>query len=90
MEWRDINTLTFNEDITRTLNDIHKKESELDLNNIPPIIIDMNGKIVDGVKRYLVLMKLGSKQVPVIKEDKSKKVFVSLNANLKIRHMLAA
>ena len=62
----------------------------MDLNNIPPIIIDMNGKIVDGVKRYLVLMKLGSKQVPVIKEDKSKKVFVSLNANLKIRHMLAA
>jgi hypothetical protein len=90
MEWRDINTLTFNENITRTLNDIHKKESELDLNNIRPIIIDMNGKIVDGVKRYLVLMKLGSKQVPVIKEDKSKKVFVSLNANLKIRHMLAA
>jgi hypothetical protein len=90
MEWRDINTLTFNENITRTLNDIHKKESELDLNKIPPIIIDMNGKIVDGVKRYLVLMKLGSKQVPVIKEDKSKKVFVSLNANLKIRHMLAA
>ena len=90
MKWVNIDTLTIDKSIKRTLNQICKKQAELDLENIPPIKIDINGKIIDGVKRYLVLMKLGYDEVPVIKENKRAKVFISIEANSKESFMLAA
>jgi hypothetical protein len=52
--------------------------------------IDMNGKIIDGVKRYLVLMKWEYDKVPVVKENKSSKVQISYSAKPKESVMLAA
>jgi hypothetical protein len=90
MEWIDIDSIIVDETMTRSLNEIRKKESELDLNNIPPIMIDIKGKIVDGVKRYLVLSKLGYDRIPVNRINKRSKIHVSLIANWEQNHMLAA
>ena len=90
MEWIDIDSIIVDETMTRSLNEIRKKESELDLNNIPPIMIDIKGKIVDGVKRYLVLSKLGYDRIPVNRINKRGKIHVSLIADWKLNHMLAA
>ena len=62
----------------------------LDLNNIPPITIDMKGKIIDGVKRYLVLTKMGYTKIPVKRDNKRGKIHLSLIANWEQNHMLAA
>lgn len=90
MEWIDIDSIIVDETMTRSLNEIRKKESELDLNNIPPLMIDIKGKIVDGVKRYLVLSKLGYDRIPVNRINKRGKIHVSLIADWKLNHMLAA
>lgn len=90
MEWVNINTLTLDSSCKRTLNQILQKEKELDPNNIPPIKIDMNGKIIDGVKRYLVLMKWEAEKVPVVRDRRNSKVFISFNAKSKESVMLAA
>lgn len=90
MEWIDIDTLTIDSNTTRTLNQIIEKEKSLDLENIPPLLIDVNGKIIDGVKRYFVLAKHGFDKVPVVRNNIRNKVFVSYNANRKVIHMLAA
>jgi hypothetical protein len=90
MEWVNINSLILDSSNRRTLNQILQKEKELDPNNIPPIKIDMNGKIIDGVKRYLVLMKWEAELVPVLRESKNSKVFISYDAKSKESVMLAA
>jgi hypothetical protein len=90
MEWVNINSLLLDSSNRRTLNQILQKEKELDPNNIPPIKIDMNGKIIDGVKRYLVLMKWEVEKVPVVRESRSSKVFISYDAKSKESVMLAA
>jgi hypothetical protein len=90
MEWVNIESLTLDGSIKRNLNQILEKEKELDPNNIPPIKIDYNGKIIDGVKRYLVLMKWEYDKVPVVKENKSRKVQISYSAKPKESVMLAA
>ena len=90
MEWVNINSLTLDSSTKRTLNQVTQKEKELDRNNIPPIKIDMNGKIVDGIKRYLVLMKWEFEKVPVVRESRNSKVFISLDAKSKESVMLAA
>jgi hypothetical protein len=90
MEWANIDSLTLDTNNRRTLNQILDKERELDPNNIPPIKIDMNGKIIDGIKRYLVLMKWEFEKVPVIRESKSKKVQIYYSAKPKESVMLAA
>jgi hypothetical protein len=90
MEWLDIDTIIVDETMTRSLNELKKKESELDLNNIPPIKIDMKGKIVDGVKRFLVLTKLGYEKIPVKRENKRGKIYINVMANCEQNHMLAA
>jgi hypothetical protein len=90
MEWVNIDSLILDTNKRRTLNQIIDKERELDPNNIPPIKIDMNGKIIDGVKRYLVLMKWEYDKVPVVKENKSRKVQISYSAKPKESVMLAA
>ena len=90
MEWVNINSLTLDCLSRRTLNQVIQKEKELDPNNIPPIKIDMNGKIIDGVKRYLVLMKWEIEKVPVVRESRNSKVFISLDAKSKESVMLAA
>lgn len=90
MEWIDVDSIIVDDNMTRSLNEIKKKESELDLDNIPPIMIDMKGKIVDGVKRYLVLTKLGYEKIPVKRDNKRGKIYVSVMANWKLNHMLAA
>ena len=90
MEWVSINSLTLDSSSRRTLNQVIQKEKELDPNNIPPIKIDMNGKIIDGVKRYLVLMKWEVEKVPVVRDSKNSKVFISYDAKSKESVMLAA
>lgn len=90
MEWVNINSLTLDSSCRRTLNQVIQKEKELDPNNIPPIKIDMNGKILDGVKRYLVLMKWEVERAAVVRENKNSKVFISFNAKSKESVMLAA
>jgi hypothetical protein len=90
MEWVNIESLTIDSSIRRTLNQVIQKENELNPNDIPPIKIDMNGKIIDGVKRYLVLMKWEVKRVSVVRESRNSKVFISYNANSKESVMLAA
>lgn len=90
MEWVNINSLILDSSNRRTLNQIIQKEKELDPNNIPPIKIDMNGKIVDGIKRYLVLMKWEFVEVPVVRESRNSKVFISVDAKSKESIMLAA
>lgn len=90
MEWIDIESITIDDSMKRSLNELRLKEMELNFNNIPPITIDMKGKIVDGVKRYLVLNKLGYERIPVKRENKRGKIHISLLTNLQIKHMLAA
>jgi hypothetical protein len=90
MEWINIDSLIVDSNTRRTLNQIRIKENELDPNDIPPIKIDMNGKIIDGVKRYLVLMKWEVKRVSVVRESRNSKVFISYDANSKESVMLAA
>jgi hypothetical protein len=90
MEWVNINTLICDSSNKRTLNQIIEKERELDPNNVPPLKIDLNGKILDGVKRYLVLMKWEFTRVPVIRENKSKKVKINYSANSEESFKLAA
>jgi hypothetical protein len=90
MEWININSLTLDSSCRRTLNQVIQKEKELDPDNIPPIKIDMNGKIIDGVKRYLVLMKWEAKKVPIVRESRNSKVFISYDAKSKESVMLAA
>jgi hypothetical protein len=90
MEWININSLILDSSSRRTLNQVIQKEKELDPDNIPPIKIDMNGKIIDGVKRYLVLMKWEVKKVPIVRESRNSKVFISYDAKSKESVMLAA
>jgi hypothetical protein len=90
MEWINIETIIIEPSTKRSLNQISRKESELDLNNIPPITIDTDGKILDGVKRYLVLMKLNYSKVPVVRENKGKKIFITFNNLASNIHPLAA
>ncbi len=90
MDWVNINSLTIDSNCKRTLNEVSKKEKELDPNNIPPIKIDMNGKIIDGVKRYLVLMKWEVEKIPVVIESKNTKVHIDYMARRKESVMLAA
>jgi hypothetical protein len=90
MEWIDIDSIIVDDNMSRSLNELKKKETELDLNNIPPITIDMKGKIIDGVKRYLVLTKMGYTKIPVKRDNKRGKIHLSLIANWEQNHMLAA
>jgi hypothetical protein len=50
----------------------------------------MKGKIIDGVKRYLVLTKMGYDRIPVKRDNKRGKIHLSLIANWEQNHMLAA
>jgi hypothetical protein len=90
MEWVNINTLTIDSSDKRTLNQILEKERELDPTNVSPLKIDLNGKILDGVKRYLVLIKWEFTRVPVIRESKSKKVKINYAAKSEESFKLAA
>lgn len=67
MEFININLLYVPKNRKLTLNQISKKErelTELNFENIPPILIN-ELEIIDGVKRFLVLKKLGYESVPV-------------------------
>lgn len=90
MKWINIESLVVDSDSVRTLNEIAKKEFELDFNNIPPIKIDRNGKILDGVKRYIVLIKHNFVQVPVIQDNIGKKIHVELNLDSITDYQFAA
>lgn len=90
MEWINIDSVIIDDTKTRSLTEIRNKELELDFNNIPPITIDMKGNIVDGLKRYLVLNKLGYDRIPVRRDNRRGKIHISYMANLQIKHMLAA
>lgn len=90
MKWVNIESLIIDSSVIRTLNEILKKEAELDFDHIPPIKIDSNGRIIDGVKRYLVLIKNNYTQVPVVQENMGKKIYLSLNVNTETDYPLAA
>lgn len=90
MKWVKIESLIIDSSVIRTLNEILKKEEELDFNNIPPIKIDSTGRIIDGVKRYLVLIKHDYTQVPVVQENMGKKIYLSLNVNTETDYPFAA
>lgn len=90
MEWINIDSVIIDDTKTRSLTEIRNKELELDFNNIPPITIDMKGNIVDGLKRYLVLNKLGYDRIPVRRDNKRGKIHISYMSILQIKHMLAA
>lgn len=81
MEWVSIDSIIVDDTMTRSLKEIRKKEAELDTNNIPAITIDINGKIIDGVKRYLVLIQLGFEKVPVNRVNKRSKIQIEFEAN---------
>jgi hypothetical protein len=79
MEWINADRLSINSDKKLTLNQIEKKELEitgLEINCIPPILVNDGNEIVDGVKRYLVLLKNGVESIPIQRIKKTSKVKV--------------
>ena len=68
MEWISADRLSINSEKKLTLNQVEKKELELaglEINCITPILVNDGNEIVDGVKRYLVLLKNGVETIPI-------------------------
>lgn len=85
-----IDSLSYDDTIKLTLNELAMKESSIDLNCYKPIRIDSNGKILEGIDRFLILLKAGKESVSVIKEGKRSKINLSVAANSEEIFMLAA
>jgi len=90
INWIEVEKLTIASEKKVTIEELKIKEKNLDLDNIPPILIDEQNRIIDGVKRFLVLVKLGYNRVPYRKNSLSKKVFLTFKAETHERLMLAA
>lgn len=90
INWIEVEKLTIASEKKVSLDELKVKEKNLDLTNIPPILIDEHNKIIDGVKRYLVLIKLGYNKVPFTRNNFTKKVMVAIEAETPERRMLAA
>jgi hypothetical protein len=90
INWIEVEKLTIGSEKRVSIEELKNKEKYLDLENIPPILIDEQNRIIDGVKRYLVLVKLGFNKVPYKKNSISKKVFLNLRAETHEKLMLAA
>jgi hypothetical protein len=79
MEWINADSLSINSNKKLTLNQVEKKEVELaglEINSIPPILVNDGNEIIDGVKRYLVLLKNGVETIPIQRIKKTGKVNV--------------
>lgn len=90
MQWVKVDTLSFDDSTTLTLDEIREVESELNPDCIPPIRIDINGKILEGLSRYLVLLKWEFEEVPVVRDNKRSKIYLSKAAISEESYMLAA
>lgn len=90
INWIEVEKLSIASEKKISIDELKMKEKNLDLENIPPILIDEHNRIIDGVKRYLVLIKLGYSKVPYRKNNFSKKVYLSFEAETEERLMLAA
>jgi hypothetical protein len=90
MEWIKSDSLIIDKEKKLTMNQFEKKLNELDrigFDNTPPILIDSENKIIDGVKRYLVLRKMGYEFVPTQRINENYEVYINNNFfenNLKI------
>ena len=79
MEWINANQLRINSTKKLTLNQVDKKELELaglEIGSIPPILVNDLNEIIDGVKRYLVMLKIGIETIPIQRIKKTTKVNV--------------
>lgn len=82
MEQMKIELLQIDENRRLSMSDIDRKQRELEemgFYNVPPILINDKHTILDGVKRYLVLHKMGFESVPVQRFKKTTKVVVNYN-----------
>jgi len=92
MEWMHINELNLENDKVYKIQQIERKQLELEtigINNTPPILINERNQIVDGGKRYLVHIKLGIEYVPTQRMGRTHKVSISKRSNQNILKIAA-
>jgi len=76
MEWMKAEKIHISVSKKLTLEQVERKYVELQnvgFTNTPPVEIDEKNEIVDGVKRYLVLVKEGFEDIPVRRYKKTDK-----------------
>ena len=84
MEWVKADSLIIDKEKKLTMTQLDKKQIELErigLDNAPPIWIDDKNRILDGVKRFLVLRKCGYQLIPVCRTNENYEVFVNTISN---------
>ena len=84
MEWMHINDLNFEDDRVYKIQQIDRKQTELEtigIENTPPILINEKNQILDGGKRYLVHIKLGFEHIPTQRKGRTSKVNIRKNLN---------
>ena len=92
MEWMNINDLNLDEDKVYKIQQIERKQLELEkmgIDNTPPILINEKNQIVDGGKRYLVHIKLGIEYIPTRRMGRTHKVRISKTTNQNILKLAA-
>jgi hypothetical protein len=66
-----------------TLSEIQELSADFDFDMMPPININQDNVILDGVKRYMVCIRLDYESVPVVYQKKTGKVILLNNYDLK-------
>ncbi len=82
MEWILADSLIVDPEKKLTIAELAVKQRELEqigLENTPPILIDERMRIVDGVKRYAVLVKNRYEEIPVRRIGRTSRVHLHLN-----------
>ena len=68
---------------TGRLSEIRKLSVDFNLDKMPPISINQDNVILDGVKRYMVCIRMGYESIPVVYQKKTEKVILPNNYSLK-------
>lgn len=83
----NINDLNFEDDKVYKIQQIDRKQSELEtigIENTPPILINEKNQILDGGKRYLVHIKLGFEHIPTQRKGRTSKICITKHSNLNL------